>query len=391
MPQFSPLINRISGPAATAWDVGDRAFAQMKAGRSIIHLGVGDPDIDTPIHIRTALVRAVEGGCTHYAPLGGEPVLRSAIAEHATGLYGSSIVANEVFVTAGAQSALYAVFQLIAGLGDEVIVVEPFYSTYPAVVTAGGASMVAVHLDSSTGYQCDVAQIEQAITPRTKAILINSPGNPSGAVFSQSTMNCLADLTTRHDIWLVSDEVNWALCYDGPHTSPMRCRAARRNVITINSLSKSHAMTGWRIGWVIAPQDVTEALITLAQPYYFGVNQFAQIAAATAIADGGVPVQINNLFRERRNVLVDGLRKSPNLRFSMPQGGMFVLVDVSATGQDGLAFAETLLEAEGVALVPGYGFGVSLSHHVRIGFLFEASTLAEAARRIVRHAAKGAN
>lgn len=391
MPQFSPLINRISGPAATAWDVGDRAFAQMKAGRSIIHLGVGDPDIDTPLPIRTALVRALEAGCTHYAPLSGEPALRFAIAEHATGLYGAPVVSDEVFITAGAQSALYAVFQLIAGPGDEVIVIEPFYSTYPAVVTAGGASMVAVHPDSSTGYQCDVAQVEQAITPRTTAILINSPGNPSGAVFSQSTMDGLAELALRHDIWLVSDEVYWALCYDGPHSSPMRCQAARKNVIAINSLSKSHAMTGWRIGWVIASQDVTEALIKLAQPYSFGVNQFAQIAAATAIANDGVPLHINNLFRERRDVLVDGLRQSPKLRFSTPQGGMFVLVDVSATGQDGLTFAETLLEAEGVAVVPGYGFGASLSHHVRIGFLSEPTILTEAARRIVRHAAQGAN
>ena len=386
LPRLAPLHRRITGPASDAWATSDRAFSQMRGGREIIHLGVGDPDIATSPDICSALTRALEAGRTHYSPLAGEPALREAIAAHGRRLYGAGVAGDNVAVCAGAQGALYAVFQLLAGAGDEVIVLSPHYATYPAVVTAGGARLVTVDLESATGFQPDLERIARAITPRTVAVLVNSPGNPSGAVFAQETMDALVDLAAAHDIWLVSDEVYWSLTYGVAHPSPLRRQDLPDNVIVVNSLSKSHAMTGWRLGWVIAPPSFIDAMTALAQPFHFGINQFVQDAAVSAVADDAGPAAIRDSFRVRRDALVLGLRRTDSVCFSEPQGGMFLFLDVSASGQDGLAFAEGLLDAEGVAVVAGSAFGPSASHMVRIGFLCEPDQLFEAAERVVRHA-----
>ncbi len=386
MPQLSYVAARVGNPASRAWAVGDLAFERMAAGEEIIHLGVGDPDLDTPEPIRRALASAVERGRTHYSPIAGEPGTRAAIAAHARALYGGKVTSNQVTVCNGAQGALFATFQCLAGPGDEVIVLEPFYATYPAAVTAGGAAMVPVALDAQPGYQLEPARIEAAITPRTRAILINSPGNPSGTVFSQSATDDLARLCAARGIWLVSDEVYWSLTYDAPHSSPFRVTEARETTIVVNSLSKSHAMTGWRIGWAIGPEAFIAAMVNLGQALHFGINQFVQEAAIAALADDATPSRIRQIFRARRDALIAGLSESKTLRFSVPEGGMFVLADVSKTGLDGKAFAERLLDAERVALVPGFGFGESVKNTVRIGFLCDEPRLTEAARRITRFA-----
>ncbi|MBC9248557.1 aminotransferase class I/II-fold pyridoxal phosphate-dependent enzyme [Paracoccus sp. 11-3] len=386
MPNLSPLISRISGPAAQAWEVGNVAFERIRQGHDIIHLGVGDPDLDTPKPIRQALVDALESGKTHYSPLAGEPALRAAIAESAAKIYGGQVNAANVVVTSGAQGALFAVFLLIASAGDEVIVLEPAYATYPASVTAGGATMVTVKLAEQDGYQLDIPQITAAITPRTRAILVNSPGNPSGTVFEQNDLDTLAGICAERGIWLVSDEVYWSLCYDRDHSSPYKRQDTRQNVIVLNSLSKSHAMTGWRLGWAIAPDAIVEQLINLAQTQHFGINQFVQEAALSAVRDDVTTHEIRRIFQLRRDALMQELRKSNVLSFSEPEGGMFLLIDVSRTGLDGKAFAEKLLDLEQVAVVPGFGFGAGMSDCIRVGFLTDPERLKEAGRRIVRFA-----
>lgn len=384
---LSDLLGRISGKAASAWDVGDRGFRMIRDGRAIIHLGVGDPDLDIAPNVRAAVTDALVAGRTHYAPLAGEPALRSAIAAHATGLYGIDVTPDEVAVCSGAQGALFSVFQLIAGPGDEVIVLEPYYATYPACVRAGGASMVTVALEVSAGFRPNLAAIRAAITPRTRAILVNSPSNPAGSVFAQSDMDALAKIACEAGLWLVSDEVYWSLCYDIAHVSPLGRRTTRDRIIVVNSVSKSHAMTGFRVGWVIGQPDLIEALATLGQSLHFGINQFSQDAACVALADPAIPAAIRKCFRERRDALVAGLSAIDGLSFTPPEGGMFLLVDVSATGMDGEGFANGLLDAEGVAVVPGFGFGEVCDRMVRIGFLADPGRLAEASMRIRRYMA----
>ncbi|MBT5074848.1 MAG: pyridoxal phosphate-dependent aminotransferase, partial [Kordiimonadaceae bacterium] len=212
----------------------------------------------------------------------------------------------------------------------------------------------------------------------------NSPSNPSGAVFDQQTLNDLAQYCHENSIWLVSDEVYWSVTFEGEHTSAYKNEQYRSTTIVVNSLSKSHAMTGWRVGWAIGPDEFTEALTALSQALQFGVNQFVQTAAIVALKDTESAEKFRNIFRERRNALCDGLKKSNHLSFSIPKGGMFALVDISSTGLSGREFAEGLLAQEDIAIVPGFGFGPSMVNTVRIGFLCGEELLKTAARRIVR-------
>ena len=382
----SKLIKKISGPASKAWLVGDKAFEMIDAGKDVIHLGIGDPDFDTPKQISSLLKEAIDNNKTHYSPLAGENGLRQEIASHAMGLYGGDIKKENIAVLPGAQAALFSAFLCLAERGDEVIVLEPTYATYPAVIQASGAKIVTVKLDEKTGYQLNVSDIKRAITSKTKAILINSPSNPSGAVFEQDTLNALADLCKRERIWLVTDEVYWSLTYEDDHASAFFQNETRANVIVINSLSKSHAMTGWRVGWVIAPEEIIDALTSLSQAQYFGVSQFIQLAAIEALRDKKNPQIFKGLFLSRRDAFIKEIKKSELLQFSVPQGGMFLLINIEKTGLDGGKFAERLLQEEHVAVVPGYGFGESMQNTIRIGFLDEIPRLIEAARRLRRFA-----
>ena len=383
----SKLIEKISGPASKAWIVGDKAFDMIDRGMDVIHLGIGDPDFDTPSHIIASLEKALSSGKTHYSPLLGETALREEIAIHAKKLYGGQISKENVAVLPGAQAALFSSFLCIAEIGDEVIALEPTYATYPAVIRASGAKLITVELNrNEKGYYLDLNDIEKAITSKTKAILINSPSNPSGAVFTQEDLNKLADLCEKMGIWLISDEVYWSLCYENDHASAFNQLHTRENVIVLNSLSKSHAMTGWRIGWIIAPEEIIEAMLFLSQAQYFGVSQFVQMAAIEALRDFENPRKFKEIFRERRDAFVAELNKSKVLKSNTPQGGMFLLIDIEKTGIDGQLFAERLLEEEHVAVVPGFGFGDSMQYSIRVGFLDEIPRLIEAAQRIVRFA-----
>ncbi len=382
----SSLTKRISGPSSEAWDVGDVASKRMLEGEDIIHLGVGDPDLDTPADVRQAMFDLVDAGQTHYSPLAGEYDLREAIAAHASDLYRERVHADNVVICNGAQGALFATFLTLTEAGDEVIVLEPSYAPYPAVVTAAGAKMVTVVLDKEEGYPLDLAKVKAAVTEKTRAILVNSPGNPSGAVFEQDALCELARFCHKRSIWLVSDEVYWSLCFESEHSSPYREKECRDSMIVVNSLSKSHAMTGWRLGWAIGPDHFIKSMTTLSQALYFGINQFVQKAAIVALQDKKTTGKFRALFRERRDALCQGLRACNHIDFAVPKGGMFVLLDVSRTGLSGKEFAEQLLDEENVAVVPGFGFGSSMTDTVRVGFLHEVPRLEEAAKRIARFA-----
>ena len=273
----------------------------------------------------------------------------------------------------------------MAEAGDEVLLLEPAYTTYDAVARAGGARAVRVPLSAEDGFQIDIGRIEAAITDRCRAILINSPGNPSGTVFEQSRLSDLVSLCRQNNIWLVSDEVYWPYVFEGRHVSAISQPGGSETTIVVNSLSKSHAMTGWRLGWTIAPVDVAHHLVDVGQCMLFGVNQFVQFAAATALT-GDMPEidEMRQAFRERRDSLCAGLRSITDLKAHAPAGGMFLLVDVSATGLDGYAFAEQLLENAGVSVVPGFGFGESMKNCVRVGYISDTNVLEQAVEGIAR-------
>ena len=388
LPQQLKPAQRFSGTTARAFDIADRAFDLQDSGADIIHLSVGDPDFDTPQAIVESAIASLGRGRTHYSPVAGEPVLRQAIADHASGLYGRTIDPAQVIVFSGAQNALFATMASLAESGDEVILLEPAYTTYESAAAVGGAQTVRVPLSAEAGFQIDLAGVEAAITERTRAILINSPGNPTGTVYEASGLAGLVDLCKKRGVWLISDEVYWSYVFDGEHHSPLSQAGGAETTFVINSLSKSHCMTGWRLGWVIAPLPVAHQLADIAQCMLFGVSQFIQDAAVTALTTE-LPelAQFRQAFQERRDSLCAGLQRISGLKVHRPAGGMFLLVDVSAVGLDGTAFAEQLLDYAGVSVVPGFGFGESLRNFVRIGYLSDVAVLADAVRRIERFVA----
>ena len=352
-------------------------------GRDIIHLGVGDPDFDTPAGIVSAAVTALENGRTHYSPIPGEVGLRAAIAEQSAQQTGAPVGEGQVTIFPGAQCALFATLQCLAGPDDEVILLEPFYATYEGVARSGGAQLVTVPLPADKHFDLDIERIGNAITGKTRVILTNSPGNPSGAVFSKDSWESLLSLCIEKDIWLVSDEVYSDLVYDCVNISPLGLPGAQNNVVVVSSVSKSHAMTGWRLGWCVAPESVSAHLANLAQCLLFGVTQFVQDAAEFALRESQADVAaIKEASQRRRDVLCDRLGAIDGLTVHKPGGGMFAMVDVSGLGIDGEEFASGLLDHSGVAVVPGFAFGDSAKDYVRIGFLITEAELHKATDRI---------
>ncbi|WP_277961199.1 pyridoxal phosphate-dependent aminotransferase [Pseudomonas sp. RIT-To-2] len=386
--RYSALTQRIAGDGAAAWNIHYRALEMLDQGRDVILLSVGDPDFDTPAPIVEAAVASLRAGHTHYSEVRGNLALRQAIARHHGQCSHRTVQADEVVVLPGAQCAVFSVAQCLLDPGDEVLVPEPMYVTYEAVFGACGATVVPVPARPEHGFRVQATDVAARITPRTRALMINSPHNPSGAALPLATWEALARLCIEHDLWLISDEVYSELLYDGEHLSPASLPGMAARTATINSLSKSHAMTGWRVGWVVAPVELASHLSHLALCMLYGLPDFIQHAAQVAI-EAPLPAlaQMRDTYRERRDAVCAALHDCPGVRPLKPDGGMFVMVDIRATGLSAQAFADRLLDEQGVSVLAGEAFGPSAAGHVRLGLVQDTERLLEACRRIARCAA----
>ena len=386
--RYSSLTARVAGEGSDAWIVHDLAVTRLAQGDDIILLSIGDPDFDTPAAIRQAATEALAKGRTHYSPIGGEPALRAAIAAQTHASLGWEVTPDMVTVFPGAQAALFAVAQCLFDVGDEVIVAEPTYVTYQAVLGAPGAKMVQVSLSPDQNFALDPTAIAKAITPKTRGVILNFPHNPTGACLTALQASAVAELCRRHDLWLVSDEVYSALYHQGhQHWSPLALPGMALRGVLISSLSKSHAMTGWRCGWSVTPPALATHLANLARGMYFGLAQFVQDAAVVAVSSGGPELEfLRSSYQRRAEVVVAGLADAPGIRTRLPDAGMYIFADIRATGLDGKQFARQLLDHTGVSVTPGEGFGPSGAGHVRITLGTDDSRLLQACRRIVRFA-----
>lgn len=383
--RFSSLTRRIAGEGTDAWLTHIRAMERLARGEDVILLSIGDPDFDTPRPIRAAAREALEHGRTHYSPIGGEPALRTAIAAASSPALGRTVNPEEIVVYPGAQAALYTLAQCLFDPGDEVITPEPTYVTYQGVLGAAGATMRQIPLRAERRFHLDPADLERAVTPRTRGVMLNFPHNPTGATLTREEAEGVAEVVTRHDLVLISDEVYAALSFDRPHLSVASLPGMAARTAVVSSLSKSHAMTGWRCGWSITPAPLVTHLVNLAMCMYFGVAQFVQDAAAEAIAHAGEELAaIRGAYGRRAHLVVDLLRRVPGLAVRMPEAGMYIFADVRGTGLSGTAFAAGLLDAVGVSVTPGEGFGPSGAGHVRITLGTGDDRLREACLRIER-------
>jgi arginine:pyruvate transaminase len=385
--RFSPLVDRVAGKGAAAWDVHIEASRRRAAGEDIIFLTVGDPDQPPPAAIIDATVAALQRGHTGYAAILGYPELRAAIAARVARRSGQPCAASNIAVVPGAQGGLYCAVQCLAGPGDEIIVCEPLYATYEAVIGASGACMVAVPLRPETGFHPDLDALAAAVTPRTRAIWINSPHNPTGAVFTPAEITAIAGLCRRHDLWLLSDEVYEDLAFARPHVSAWSLPDMADRTVVVSSLSKSHAVPAFRFGWLVGPPALTRHLFNLLLCMTYGSPAFIQDGALAALTEElPEPAALHAEYRARAGLLSGMLAQAPLCRVVPPEGGMFVLLDARDSGLGSAAFARLLLEREGVAVLPCDGFGASAAGYLRIALSAPEKRLREAGERIVRFA-----
>ncbi|WP_276122406.1 pyridoxal phosphate-dependent aminotransferase [Pararhizobium qamdonense] len=389
-PLFSDHTAAIASEGSAGWAIADAAADASGRGEDVVSLCLGDTSFDTPDRILATAIASLRGGRTHYAPVPGTPELRANIAAAQTRFDGQAWQAEQVTVFGGAQNALFATLMAVAGAGDEVLYFEPWYATYEATIRAGGAIAKPIKL-SFESPSCKLSELAliAAITDRTRAIVLNSPNNPGGYVFGRSDLEVVARVAQQYNLWIISDEVYRSAVFDDEYSSITSFPDVLDRTIIINSLSKSHAMTGWRVGWALAPLAAAQHLQNLAQCMLFGSPTFIQDAAATALEAAGDEEMkyFSGELRRRRDIMCKALSAIQRLRFTRPRGGMFCFVDVSETGLSGSHFAEKLFRSDGLAVVPGTAFGPNMSDFIRISFSASEEIIENGMERLRRFCA----
>lgn len=386
--KLSSLVTRIGGSRVDAWQIHAQANAAAARGEDVIVLSVGDPEFAAPQAVTERAAAALRAGDTHYTTIIGRVPLRERIAARHQAGCGQVVDMRHVVVTSGAQNALFVASLCLCEAGDEVLVPEPLYLTYEATVRASGASLVPVPVRPETGFRLDLDALRAAVTPRTRAIFLATPCNPTGVAMGRDELQAIATLAVAHDLWVVSDEVYASLVFDGEHVGIAGLDGMTERTVTVSSLSKSHAMAGFRLGWAVAPADLARHMGNLLLCMTYGAPGFVQEAACQALDDSdAVTGEIRTLYRRRRDLVCELLADVPGLRCPAPQAGMFVMLDVRATGLPSSEVAWGLFRQAGVSVLDAQAFGPSAEGFLRMGLVVDDERLAEACRRIRRYMA----
>jgi len=361
-----------------AVEVFQRAQALERAGADVIHLEYGEPDFETPSVIREAAEKALKDGHTRYVHTLGILPLREAIAEHYRTRYGVDVSPDRILVTAGTSPAMLLLFGALLERGDQVILSDPHYACYPKFVKYAEAEPVSVNVHEADGFQLHADAVAAALTPRTRAILINSPANPTGAVLAPERMAALARLGP----WMVSDEIYHGLTYEGPEHTILEFTD---RAFVLNGFSKAYAMTGWRCGYVIAPAEFMPTLTALHGNFFISSNEFVQWAALAALREASAEAAgFRRVFDERRQAMVAGLRRIGLGVTTTPTGAFYVLANARRYTQDSLAFAFEILDRTHVAVTPGVDFGRNAEGYLRFAYANSLPRIEEALTRLGR-------
>lgn len=349
--------------------ITSRAKQMAAEGREVFTFAAGEPDFDTPNHIKAAAVKALDQAATKYAPVSGIPALRTAIADKLSKDNGLPYKPSQIVISNGAKHSLFNIFMAICREGDEVIIPAPYWLSYPEMVRVAGGKPVAVDCSVENSLKLTQQGLEGAITNRTKAVIINSPSNPTGVVYNGAELKALAEVAVANNIYIVSDEIYEKLLYDGAtHVSPGSISSGIfERTITVNGFSKAYAMTGWRLGYFAGPAEIVAAAGALQSHSTSGANTFAQHGALEALSGPQDCVgEMLAAFAERRSYIYDRLLAIKGVECVKPLGAFYVFPDISTFGMGSIEFAERLLEAEGVAVVPGKPFGAD--RNVRLSY-----------------------
>ena len=366
----SDRITGITG-GSDGWEIVHRSRALIAAGRAVVELTVGEHDARTDPAILRAMHASAMAGNTGYAAVRGTLPLRQAIAARAEARTGVPTGPDEVLVTPGGQAALFAALMAAGDPGARAVLVAPYYATYPGTARAAGLVPVLAQARPGDGFVPRAEAVAGALPAR--AVLINSPNNPTGAVYPRAALEGIAEVVRGAGAWLISDEVYDAQVWEGAHVSPRALPGMAERTLVIGSLSKSHAMTGSRVGWVIGPADAVAAMADLATVTTYGIPGFIQEAAVFALAHGD-EARVAAPFARRRALALRALGGRRGVVPLPPGGAMYLMADIRTTGLSGIAFAERLLDERGVAVMPGESFGAAAAGHVRV-----ALTVADAA------------
>ncbi len=386
MPELSKRIAGILEGGKSGWEVHFEALGRKRAGRDIIMLSVGDHDFHSPDESVEACVEALREGRHHYTDLAGLPHLREAMARATQRATGVPTTAAQVIATAGGQGALFAAMQATTDADSHAIMVAPHYAVYPGTFRASETRFNVVDARAEDDFEPRREALEAAVNQQTRAILINSPNNPTGAIYSRRTIEDIAEFCKAHDLWLISDEVYWSHAR-GRHVSPLSLPGMEERTLVINSVSKSHGMTGWRVGWLRGPEHVIESLTAFNLASTYGLPDFVSHAVSRALDEGWGVEEITDRYARRLERFRAAFDGSNGLVLRGSKGGMYAMLDVRAIDFDGERFAFALLDATGVAVMPGESFGHASAGHVRIALTQEEAVLDEAVARIRRFVA----
>jgi aspartate aminotransferase len=367
--RFADRMSRLGTEGA--FEVLAKARRLEADGKRIVHLEIGEPDFATPDNIIESAISALQNGYTHYTPASGLLEARQAVAEFVSRMLKTEVDAQDVVLVPGSKNVL--LFTLLACIepGDEVILPDPGYPAYHSQVSFIGAVPRTVTLREETGFRLDLDELESLVTPRTRMIIINTPQNPTGGVLTLDDVKFVCELAQKHDLMLVSDEIYSQLVYGFEHVSPLSQPGMRERTVLMDGLSKSYAMTGWRLGYAVAPRALAAKLDTLMINSSSCAAAFTQIAAIEALTtpeSAHAVTRMVKVFEHRRDLVVDGLNAMPGVHCERPQGAFYAFPNISGTGFDDHELADRLLTEAGVAVLPGTAFGAAGKGFIRLAY-----------------------
>jgi aspartate/methionine/tyrosine aminotransferase len=368
-----------------ALSVFARARELEAQGRSVIHLELGEPDFHPGQSVIDSASRALSEGKDRYCAVAGVPALREELAAYLARTRSIQVSAANIVLAPGCKIALFLAMMALLEPGDEVLYPDPGFPGYPSITLGLGAVPVPFTLSARNHFQPDPAELASKITPRTRMLITNSPGNPTGTVYTDAVQRALAELAVKHDLWVLSDEIYARIIYGGEYLSMLRYPGMHERTLIIDGFSKSFAMTGWRLGYTVAPPEVVPALVMMAINTYTCVAEFTQYAAIDALRDReGNTARMVGEFTRRREQFARELNRVPGFRCQPPEGAFYAWVDITGTGMTAEELCRILLEDAGVAAIPGAAFGPSGRDFIRFSFASSMETLHEAVERIAK-------
>ena len=368
----------------TAFETLAKAKKLESEGKDIIHLEIGEPDFDTPDHIRTAAKKALDDGYTHYGPSPGQMELRESIAKHQTERQGYDISPERVIVTPGGKPVMFFSILALINPGDEVIYPNPGFPIYESMINYVGGTSIPLKLNEVSGFNADIDELESLITNRTRLIIVNSPNNPCGSVIPDSDLERISSIAEKNDIMILSDEIYKDMYYDNlQHCSITKFGETKNRTIILDGFSKSYAMTGWRLGYGVFPEFMVEDISKLMTNSVSCTSVFSQMAGIQALEGSQDCVtEIMKEFNIRRTLIVEGINKLNGISCTQPKGAFYAFPNISKTGMTSKEFADKALYECGVALLPGTAFGEFGEGYVRISFANSSKNLNEAISRL---------